>query len=158
MASKIDIIEAGPAHVDEIAARMRRADADEVMASGGYSPGEALRLSLAKSAIAKTALFDGRPEVMFGVGDINILTQTGAPWLLATDAVHDNWPGFLRSSLQWREKLIRRYQVLANIVDERNLASIRWLRWLGFSLSDPLPLGKDGALFRIFRLERKADV
>lgn len=41
----------------------------------------------------------------------------------------------------WLAKLLGRYDVLTNIVGERNLVSIRWLRWLGFAFSAPLPLG-----------------
>lgn len=134
---------------------MRRADVDEVAATGGYSPADALRLSLDRSVIAKTALFDGRPEIMFGVGDLCILTRTGSPWLLGTDAVSHNRRTFLRQSMRWRAKLLERYDVLTNIVDERNIVSIRWLRWLGFAFSGPLPLGKDGQMFRIFRLENR---
>lgn len=155
MAAKIEIVPARAAHVRTIARRMRKADRDEVKAASGKSPFEALAYSLRKSSAAWTAMVDGRPEVMFGVGDINILTGVGAPWLLGTDAVEKHYVAFLRHSVSWRDQLLRRYPVLRNFVDDRNRVAIRWLRWLGFTLSDPVQMR--GRAFRMFEL-RTPDV
>ena len=129
---------------------MRQADRDEVFAASGKSPAEALAYSLRKSAMAHTALIDGRPEVMFGVGDLNVLAGVGAPWLLGTDEVEKHAVAFLRGSVEWKLKLLARYSVLRNFVDDRNTASIRWLKWLGFTLSDPVEVR--GYVFRLFEL------
>ncbi|WP_455153243.1 phage protein Gp13 family protein [Bradyrhizobium cenepequi] len=103
--------------------------------------------SLRKSTLAWTGIIDGRPEVMFGVGDLNILAGIGAPWLLGTDAVEQHYRQFLRHSVSWRDQLLERYPILRNFVDDRNTVSIRWLRWLGFKLHDPVVIG--GHVFRI---------
>lgn len=151
---EILIIPARAAHIRSIARRMRQADRDEIAAASGRSPGRALAFSLRKSSLAYTAMVDGVPEVMFGVGDINVLTRTGAPWLLGTDAVTTHYVAFLRGSVNWREQLLRRYRVLMNAVDDRNTASKRWLRWLGFTLGEPRPLGVERKPFRVFELRR----
>lgn len=153
MQPQIEIIPARAAHIRSIARRMRQADRDEIAAASGRSPGKALAFSLRKSSLAYTAMVDGVPEVMFGVGDINVLTRTGAPWLLGTDAVTTHYVAFLRGSVNWREQLLRRYRVLMNAVDDRNTASKRWLRWLGFTLGEPRPLGVERKPFRVFRME-----
>lgn len=150
----VEVVPATPDHIDPIAARMRASDAAEVMASSAKLPHEALSFSLEKSALAWTGIFDGRPEVMFGVGDLNVLTLTGAPWLLGTDAVERNYRLFLRQSLSWREQLLQRYDVLRNFVDDRNEVSKRWLAWMGFTLFDPIPVGVNGEMFRMFELRR----
>lgn len=129
---------------------MRQADRDEVLAASGRSPADALIFSLRKSSHAWTAMIDGVPEVMFGVGDLNVLAGVGAPWLLGTDAVERHYVAFLRCSVGFRDQLLRRYSTLRNFVDARNRASIRWLRWLGFTLSDPVTLR--GHEFRLFEL------
>lgn len=155
MRADIKIVPARAAHVRTIARRMRQADRDEVAAISKLSPAEALIYSLRKSAHAWTALMDGRPEVMFGVGDLNVLAGVGAPWLLGTDAVEENYVAFLRLSPDFRDQLLRRYSTLRNFVDARNRVSIRWLRWLGFKLFDPVELR--GHKFHMFEL-RSADV
>lgn len=155
MSPRTQIVKARPAHVRTIAKRMREADRIEVHAASGKTPGQALAFSLRKSSIAMTWIIDGRPELMFGVGDLNILAGVGAPWLLGTDAVLSHQMEFLRSSVEWRNKLFERYSTLKNFVDVRNEVSVRWLKWLGFSLSDPIEYR--GHWFYIFEL-RSADV
>lgn len=154
-AVEIRVVPASAAHVRTIARRMRQADRDEVFAASGRSPVSALTFSLRKSSHAWTAIIDGVPEVMFGVGDLNVLAGVGAPWLLGTDAVERHYVAFLRRSVGFRDQLLRRYAVLKNYVDVRNRASIRWLRWLGFTLSDPVEFR--GHEFRLFEL-RSPDV
>lgn len=155
MAADVEVVPARPEHIRTIARRMRQADRDEVMASGGFTPGQALAKSLRKSSMAWTVLIDGQPEVMFGVGDLNILAGVGAAWLLGTDAVERHYISFLRGSKEWRGKLLGRYTVLRNFVDVRNTVSIRWLQWLGAEFSDPIELR--GSAFRMFEL-RSSDV
>jgi len=151
----IEIVPAEEWHIASIAARMRKADADEVHAASGSTPLEALTLSFKKSSLVMTALVDGQPEVMWGAGEINILNGIAAPWLLGTDAVERHYVRFLRASLEWRAKLLERYTILRNFVDDRNAVSIRWLKWLGFRLLDPVEM--NGHAFRLFEL-RSADV
>lgn len=134
---------------------MRQADREEVLAASGRSPAQALAYSLRKSSVAWTALVNGRPEVMWGVGDINVLAGIGAPWLLGTDEVPRYFIHFLRASVGFRDQLLSRYQTLRNFVDDRNAVSIRWLRWLGFTLYDPVMFR--GHAFRMFEL-RSGDV
>lgn len=129
---------------------MRQADRDEVFAASGKSPFEALAYSLRKSSHAWTAVIDGRPELIFGIGDISILAGVGAPWLLGTDAVEDHYIRFLRLSVDFRDQLFARYPVMRNFVDDRNKVSKRWLKWLGATFSDPIIFR--GATFRMFEL------
>lgn len=153
MSERVEVIPADVSHIATIAERMRAADVREVMAASGRTPHEALEVSLRKSSVAWTGLIDGRPEVMFGAGDLNVLTLTAAPWLLGTDEVEANYRQFLRRSVDWRDQLLQRYAVLRNVVDDRNEVSKRWLRWLGFTIGNPFVLA-NGATFRLFELRR----
>ncbi|WP_416063932.1 hypothetical protein ACK9YZ_11860 [Rhizobium sp. ZK1] len=150
LAAEIAIVPARPGHIREIAGRMRRADSEEVFAASGHSPTSALSFSYRHSSLAWSALFNGRPEVMWGVGDINILTGIGAPWLLGTDAVEENFRAFLRISRDWPAQLLSRYRLLRNVVDARNMVSLRWLEWLGFRLFEPVEI--NGHQFRLFEM------
>jgi len=150
LAAEICIVTARPGHIRQIAERMRAADRAEIFAASGRSPLSALSFSYRHSSHVWTALFDGRPEVMWGVGDLDILTGIGAPWLLGTDAVDKNVHGFLRISRHWPSQLLGRYRLLRNLVDARNTISIRWLEWLGFRLSDPVEI--NGHPFHLFEM------
>ncbi|EJZ17398.1 hypothetical protein NE852_12855 [Rhizobium sp. Pop5] len=150
MAAEIRVLPVRALDVREVARRMRQADRDEVWKASGMSPVRALSYSLRKSSAAWTVFIDGRAEVIFGVGAINILAGVGAPWLLGTDAIERHAAGFLRGSIEWRDQLLRHYPILRNLVDADNRVSLRWLRWLGFSIFDPVSLR--GHEFRPFEL------
>lgn len=140
-------------HIDSIAPRMRTADVDELRASSGRSPHDALRYSVARSEIAYTVEFNGVPETMFGCGTVDVLGRVGAPWLLGTDAVEHNYRHFLRGSIFWLRKMRQDYALLRNAVDDRNEVSKRWLAWLGFSLGETVPMGYERLPFRIFEMK-----
>ena len=153
--NKIKIVRARYEHIRPIASAMRQADRDEVFASGGQSPAGALVYSLRHSSYAWTGFVDGKPVMMFGIVDANILTGTGVPWLLGTAAIETNYREFLKTSRGFRDQLLSRYSVLRNFVDVRNVVSVRWLTWLGFKLLDRVEM--NGHEFRLFEL-RAEDV
>ncbi|OWV77215.1 hypothetical protein ATY76_04560 [Rhizobium sp. R339] len=155
MAGEIRVVPFRPLDLRGVARRMRRADRDEVWKASGMTPVEALSYSLRKSSAAWTVSIDGRAEAIFGVGAISILAGVGAPWLLGTDTIERHAAGFLRGSVEWRDQLLRHYPILRNLVDVDNRVSLRWLRWLGFSIFDPISLR--GHEFRPFEL-RSSDV
>lgn len=148
----VRVVFAKPEHIDWIAPRMRRADVDEVRAASGKSPREALEFSVDRSNEAYTALFNDVPAAMFGVGWINIINGIGAPWLLGTDEVEKNYRHFLRGSKWWIGQLSSRYDILTNVVDDRNTVSKRWLAFLGFTLFEPTVIGVERRPFRKFEL------
>ncbi|BBF92841.1 phage protein Gp13 family protein [Blastochloris tepida] len=135
---RLEIVPAEPAHIPAIAQRMRSADVAEVRAASGLSPADALRFGLSKSSACFTALVDGRPEIMFGVGDMDAASGIGCVWLLGTDAVDRHFRLFLRQSVEWLRKLLSRYSVLRNFVSDDNAVSKRWLRWLGAEFGAPI--------------------
>lgn len=151
------VVHAEPRHITEVAARMRVADRDEVFAARGVTPAEALSFSLQRSTEAYAVEFDGRAEIMFGVGPISLLAGVGAPWLLGSDVIDREFRHFLRASKWWRDRMLAKYPTLRNVVDDRNDVSKRWLLWLGFVLSEPFPLGAGRTPFRMFEM-RAADV
>lgn len=150
--AEIVVVRALPAHIEPVASRMRDADRAEVWAGSRRTPADALAFSLERSEYALTVMIEGRPEAMFGVGTLSILGRVGAPWLLGTDAAAADRRAFLEASLEWRAELLARYDRLLNVVDVRNRTSIRWLRWLGATFSDPRPLGRGGELFQVFEI------
>ncbi len=154
---RFQIVPATLDHAADVAERMRDADRAEVYAASGVTPLRSLEYSVGRSEVSYAVEFDGRAEIMFGVGAINILAGIGAPWLLGTDMVEREFRQFLRGSLWWRGQMLKRYPILRNMVDDRNTVSKRWLRWLGFRLTDPVRMGFENRPFRLFEL-RATDV
>lgn len=148
------IVPAHSSHIPSVAQRMRQADRDEIAAASGRLPAAVLEFSLENSTAAWTAIINGRPEVMFGVATFPGCENTGAPWLLGTDAVERYNHIFLRRSLEWLDQLFERYAVLRGLIHEGNSAGLRWLQWLGFRLSDPVSIR--GHSFRAFEAQRCA--
>jgi hypothetical protein len=135
-----------------LAANLRAEDKAEVEAATGWSVEAVLRRSIAASSHVTIAEYEGEPVAVFGLVPISLASGTAAPWLLGTDAL-----GALRCSLTRLARLyvseaLRLYPVLVNHVDARNAASVKLLRWLGFSIEEAQPFGARGLPFHRFEL------
>ncbi len=134
MKHRYQILEAVPRHARELAPVMRAADIEEVR-DHGREPLDALMYSLENSREVFTGMADGRVVCMFGVGSASIVSRNGCPWLLGARELAAHAPAFLRLNQQYMEHLRRDYDLLWNFVSARNVVAIRWLIWLGFTVS-----------------------
>ncbi|GAB5471753.1 MAG: hypothetical protein Kilf2KO_47830 [Rhodospirillales bacterium] len=136
-----------------LASSLRPADRAEVLASDGLGALPALERSLTLSSEAYAGLIDGEVAALFGVRRVSLASRRGCPWLLTGAAVERHPCAFLRASRgvlgTWR----RDYDSLANWVDARHVAALRWLGWLGFTLHPARPYGVRGLAFHPFELE-----
>ncbi len=152
----VPVVEIRPATFrDALTLEMRRADREEVEALSGRSPREVLVESVERSASAWAGLADGDLVCLFGVVPLSLVGVTGIPWLLGSDAVVTYGRPFLRRNHSYVRDMLRDYPVLTNVVDARNAVSIRWLRWLGFKMGAPTPMGVQGLPFIPFLMEAK---
>ncbi len=150
------------ADVAELAANMRPSDAEEVLASGGFTPLEAVEVSVRGSSHAATLLIDGRVACIFGVAPLTggePETALGRPlvgsvWLLSTGVV-DAYPKvFLSLSKRVLPQLLDIYPCLFQAVDARYTRALQWLERIGFEIQDPLPYGHAGLPFHPVMLRR----
>jgi hypothetical protein len=114
----------------------------------GHSCDDCMRLGLAYSR-AYTMFVGDEPMGMFGVmefGDHNVL------WGVFTKAIERHPITFLRASLRFMDDLTHE---VVNYVDARNVKAVKWFRWMGFEVSDPVPYGINGELFHAFRTRRQ---
>jgi hypothetical protein len=151
--SRYQIVSATRAHAEELAPHMRSQDAEEVGALG-YAPLPALLTSLKTSTISFTGLADGKVICMFGHCLPTVLSDEAQPWLLSSREITHHARAFLRLNRQYIAGLRAQFRLLHGFVCETNTVSIRWLRWLGFTIDEeiryPAP-GKPG--FHYFHLE-----
>lgn len=129
----------------ELALVLRAEDRDEVLALG-RDPVEGLLQSVACAREAWTYRDGGRIICMAGVGPLSLIGHAGVPWLLGSDLVLAHRRAFLVETRRTVARWLTIFPLLSNVVDARYDAAIRWLRWLGFTIGEPFPLGQ--GLFR----------
>jgi hypothetical protein len=150
----IKIVNTKRQHIEPIAKMMRSADRYEVWASSLATPYQAIASSLEYSDLAWTAMVDDEPIFIFGVAAISPISRHGAPWMLGSQRIEDFPVTFLRSSRKCLTLITDQYPILSNFVDARNITSINWLEWLGFTIKPAQPFGPFNLLFHPFELRR----
>lgn len=143
--------------VEVIARDMREADKVEVWASNHHLPLESLMKGWQLSDFTSVALSDeGEPLVMLGLVKRDILTGSGVVWMLGTNESMKHKKEFLKQTKQVIDEMLTICPRLCNMVHSKNKSSISWLKWLGFTIDEPVPYGPDNELFHRFHLERSA--
>lgn len=147
---RVGIVAAKPSHIDRLAPFVRECDRRELWTGWRHEPAAALRYGLERSTHAWTGFIDFEPVCMFGVVPGSLLGGSGTPWLIGTDAMVLHQMAFLRRCRPQLVRMQRTYQHLVNYVAADNEASVRWLRWLGFTVHESIELGPDRVQFRKF--------
>lgn len=111
--------------------KLRQADIDEIKASTGHDPVGALLRSVNISERVWVVVHKGKIEGVFGVAPSGTF---GVPWFVATDKFSEFRYTFAKESKSLVKEILSGYEALGNFVDSRHEESIRWLRWLGFTI------------------------
>jgi hypothetical protein len=143
----VTILPATKEHARQMAPLMRAADQDEVRASGGYEPIDALLEALAWSAEAYAGFIDGELACLFGIVPGTFLTGEAVPWLLTSSVVQRKPRAFLRASREVIADWMGKYPVLVQQVDARYAQALRWAAHVGFQVEAPVPWGIAGEPF-----------
>lgn len=126
-----------PAIVQDLVPRLRPIDRLELDCMSDGDPVEVL-FNMAQRARRVTAAYMADDLVgIMGVSAASIVSDTGCPWALVTDAIDQ--PAVRREflaqgrvALDWLGDDFRR---LWNIVSAENATAIRWLKWMGFTFT-----------------------
>jgi hypothetical protein len=139
--------------IESIAADMRQADAEEVWASHHHTPLQSLMGGWETSDVSTVAMCDGEPLVMIGLVKRDILSGSGVIWMLGANRSLKHKKEFFRQTKPIINEMLTICPRLCNMVHSKNTISIVWLRWLGFTIDDPIQHGPDDELFHKFHLE-----
>lgn len=138
------------ADVGELVRNLREADAEELKALGGNYDQLAEGLSKV-SHDTMICRVDGVLACAFGVHRQTVLGTTGVMWLLGTPVLFKNVRTFWLASKDYVAHARQNFEVLTGTVWSRNIPSIRWLRRLGFTVSEtPYPVGPNKEIFYQF--------
>lgn len=138
-----------------LAPKIRQSDRNEVLASHGLSDMERI-LNNARSFSheAYAWIIDGEPIAAFGVAPGSYLQSFGIPWMLGTEEIcGSNAINFLRNSKIIINYWLSRWDYLENYVDARNEISLRYLKFLGFVIDEPIPFGVQKLPFHRFYMK-----
>lgn len=125
-----------------ITPHLRDADKNEIIASSGNNIEQAILYSILSSEAWTVCLPDGRIICMYGIGDDT--TGYGIPWMIGTDDMIKHRKALIKDARDWVESYLEIYPVLYNYVDSRNKVHIKWLRHIGFTVSEvPEYIGAD---------------
>ena len=142
------------ADVAYLAPRLRESDKLELWAAAHETPEKALADGLAASTTCYTITHKGEPVAMFGVTPAPWRPGCGCGWLLATPGLVEVKTRFLRLSRRFITELLQDYEAIFNFVDERNTASIKWLKWCGAAFGPSFIGGAEGLPFKYFEIRR----
>ena len=152
MAGKLRLRPPSAGDIDALVADMRPLDRQEVEASSGAGWRRELEHGLATSVLPFAAEDDDGLAALFGVKPLGLLSDAGQPWMLGTTrmAAHGRSLGLI--SRRYIAEASRSFALLTNYVDARNAPSIRFLRWLGFTIEPARPFGAGRLPFHRFEL------
>jgi len=132
-----------------VAGHLRHQDEQEVFCSHGVTPWEAVHQSWRGSPDCRC--IEGDDGTVVGITGIG---PGGTIWMLATDellATASHRRQFLRGAKQWVDSLIADGAgPLHNWALAKNTTTLRWLRWLGFTIGTAEPMGPCAELFCYF--------
>lgn len=139
-----------------VAENMRQDDIEEVWASHRSLPFDALMTSWKLSNLSSIVEINGELCAMFGVRKMDVLSGRGVPWMLSTNhlVVPANAREFLKGTKSIVAEMLDACPLLQNYVYTKNRLSIRWLKWIGFTIEAAEPAGKGGELFHRFHMTK----
>jgi len=156
---EIRIEPAIPEDAIAVARGLREGDLGELRAVHGddMDPVQVIKEAVRTSDYAWTVFKEGDvPLGIFGLRGYGDYVLTGIAWVLLTDAVEETPLLCMRVSRWILARMHDIYPCLLNMVWKGNAKSLKWLKALGFTVSEPpVPYGPRGEEFYPIQRERK---
>jgi len=128
------------ADVLQLAPKMRIADREEIRASDGKSPLEALVIPFTYKEGRNYTIIGAVNEGvigMFGVAPTKD-PEYGIAWLLSSEDLFKHTKQFIKECPYWVSQMSEGYTYIYNWVDRRNWKSLKWLQFLGFEAKEEM--------------------
>ena len=135
-------------HIKQIVSKMRLEEGIERV---GLDKEAIVKSAVNEASYVFTALIDGKPACMWGIYQQTMLSDTAYMWLITTPLVEEHQFFFARKSYIYLAELKLHFRVIQGHVDSRFKRSVKWLKWLGFTI---YPDMNDGTFRRPFELRQ----
>ena len=147
-----------PEDVSLLYRRLRNEDLEEIITNHDTDVRRVLLSGVQNSTEAWTFLWDGVPESIGGI--IRQEDGSGIIWQLGSVEVKRHSRRFLVKAREIVRKWRRQYPVIHNFVGVKSTGAHRFLRWLGFVITDaPMTAAGDKAVkLYYFYWRRDSDV
>jgi len=121
----------------QLAPKIRKGDRQEIMASDGASPLEALVIPFTQKNAKIYSIIGTKSEGVIGMFGSSPTKEKGygVVWLLSSETLFKHTKQFIKECPKWVNDMSKGYKYVYNFVDERNwksLKSLKWLQFLGF--------------------------
>lgn len=145
----------------ELAADMCAEDVAEVLAGGQPTPLASLLFSLSVSELAVAMMINSKVAAIFGVqplppegGEAAYLgpLRRGIGWVLTSNVSRRHPRAYMHHSRVVVKALLDYCPDLTNLMDARHKPALRWAKWMGFEMGEPMPYGPAGLSFIPFRV------
>lgn len=133
---------------------MRQKDLAEILAFGFSSAYDAVKYSVDHSLQSYTWLVGDRVGCIGGFTRVTVIDDRALPWLLSTAEVEKKPIEFLRGTKKMVQDFMGSNSLLASYVDSRYAIAINWIKWMGFKVGEPEPIGPNGELFCKFEMSK----
>jgi hypothetical protein len=115
-------------------------------------------VAIQDSVAAWTLLYYEEPALIGGVA-ASPVPGCGRPWMLATNRIEERevarW--LARHSRKLLQEVRQYFPLLENWVHSENKVSLRWVRWMGFSIDEQSFVGREGSKFIRIYMEQGAE-
>jgi hypothetical protein len=140
--------------VRDVSVNLRTEDFDEVFALTGKSPHLALMEDWEMSS-RRWIIFNKNAQAVavLGIRPSYQFSDDGSPWLLGTEGLNKISKFFLKISNPIIEEMSRGFRTLSNYIDARYVKTVRWMKWLGFTIEEAEPFGELGLPFHNVHME-----
>lgn len=131
----------------EISRHMRKQSIDEAWQTYRLSPIETTLGFFKKSTFCFTLDRNGFAVAIFGVIPRNMVGDSALIWMICTDGVTGIENTFVRNSKNFIDLMLGFYPFLYSYVSVDNELSLKWLKYIGATLSEVTPQGINKKLF-----------
>lgn len=130
---------------------LRQMSAREMALMPARNPLQAAVEMVRQGAYVWTGRIDGRVVCMWGIQRPSLISREAYMWFVSTAEIDEHPFMVARKSKLFIDEVLARgeFEYICGVVDAEFKRSVRWLKWLGFTV---LPTRPDG--FRVFEMRR----